>query len=100
MRPLLHIKNNDHFDFEFHQENQELYNELYYRGDKILEEAKNEYEHKEKFDDESVKNAIRELAKGIMEYNERTYYEWKFSGFDEEGFKAWKDSLVTDYDWY
>jgi len=177
MRPLTHIGSNDlngpnrsnhgpnSLDYEFHKENQELYDELYHRGVELIYEAEQkfyekypqplsskedlelfldsyvrskenlirleapesiigeydekiantsrclangeylrtgpEYEYKKEFDlkyAEWCKTVRRDLEKEILEHNEKAYYEWKFSGFDEDGFKKWKNSLVIEID--
>jgi len=177
MRPLTHIGSEDlngtdrpnigpmSLDYEFHEENQELYDELYHRGAKLIYEAEQKFlekypeplsekdtleslldyytrcknklpdlgapesvvaEHDEKIADVSRrltngeylrtgpeyeyvkeweakraewrKTEFRDIEREILEYNEKTYYEWKFSGFNEDGFKKWKDSLIIETD--
>ena len=177
MRPLTHIGSDDlngpnrasygpnSLDYEFHEENQELYDELYLRGAELIHEAEQkflekypeplspkelleelldsyirskekivelgapdslkneydekiantsrclangeylrtgpEYEYKKEFElkyAEWCKTVRRDLEKEILEHNEKAYYEWKFSGFDEDGFKKWKNSLIIEID--
>jgi hypothetical protein len=177
VRPLTHIGSNNlngpsrakygpnSLDYEFHEENQELYDELYLRGAELINEAEEkflekypeplspkelleelldsyirskekiielgapdslkneydekiantsrklkegeylrtgpEYEYKEEFNlkyAEWCKTVLRKLEEEIQEYNEKAYYEWKFSGFDEGGFKKWKNSLIVEND--
>jgi hypothetical protein len=56
-----------------------------------------EWDYAEEFRIKSIEwyeSVYVKLVEEIQEYNEKKYYEWKFSGFDEKQFKKWKDSSI------
>jgi len=73
-----------------------LQNGDYLRTGPEWDYAKNfDYEEFDAKYEEWKNKDYNKLLEEIEDYNEKKYYEWKFSGFDEDGFNKWINSLSS-----